>query len=141
MFEEFEKLNKSEKLKCLLAGNESKNDDGISNMINLLYESYDEIKLLMICSGGTEHESFLEKIIDKEVKMIMSYIDDLGGLTNKEREMYKMNVRIIIASHFKGVIEIFKHNLSLEDANLYLNNLEEFYRVGWKYFFEKITEK
>lgn len=141
MRKEFENLSQDEKLKYLLMGNNNTSDDELDGMIDLLYASYDELKLLMLCSGGTAYESFMDQLIDKEVKIIMSYIDGVKHISDKEKDMYKMNAHIIITAYFNGLIEIFRHNLSEEDADLYLRNVEEFYSVGWKHFFNKLKDK
>ncbi len=140
MFDEFEKLSQEEKRQYLLRENEGTAGDELGEMIDFLYERCDELILLMVCSPGSAYEDFSKQLIDKEVKMIVSYLEGIEYLSQGEREGYKMTVRMIITSHFTGLVEIFRQDISKEELVACVRDAEEFYQVGWRHFFRKVAE-
>ncbi len=110
--------------------------DILMNMLDYMYEYYDEFKLLFCRAGGTKYENYLEEYISIEViatEQFMKVMRENGILQVEIDQQLSHNLASML---FNGVIEVFKHDMSYEAAKDYVTKLRLFYTAGWMKLFE-----
>ncbi len=110
--------------------------DALRTMVDYMYEHYEVFKLLFCRSFGTKYESYLEQFIAIEVESTKIFLD-----TMKENHFFFVEIDEQLSHNlssmlFKGLIEIFEHDMSYEHAADYVHKLMLFYTAGWMKLFE-----
>jgi AcrR family transcriptional regulator len=111
--------------------------EALNDMIDYMYEHYDEFKLLFCKSAGTKYESYLEKFISVEVDSTKQFLNLM-----KENMFFSVEIDDQLSHNlssmlFKGIIEVFEHDMSYEHAKSYIHKLHMFYTAGWMRLFEE----
>lgn len=105
-------------------------------MLDYMYDYYDEFKLLFCRSAGTKYEFYLEQFIAIEENSTIQFLDlmkENGILSVEIDDQLNHNLASML---FKGIIEIFEHDMSYEHAKDYVHKLRMFYTAGWMKLFE-----
>lgn len=108
----------------------------LKTIVDHMYRHYDEFKLIFCRASGTKYEFYLEQFIDVEVAATRQFLDlmEANGLLKAEiDEQLSHNLSSML---FKGLIEIFEHDMSYEQAVKYAHKLGLFYTAGWMKLFE-----
>ena len=109
--------------------------DGINEMLDYVYEHYDNFKLLLCKSEGTPFTSFIHNIVEREVASTDRYIE-LMRKSGKDMPYIDPELQHMIASgQFSGVFEIVVHDMEKEAAIRKVSMLKEFYTAGWERLF------
>lgn len=111
-------------------------NNGLSNMINFMYECYDEFKLVFCRAFGTKYETYLEEFIKIEVDSTMQFLDNMKANHYFEVEIDEHLIHILSSMLFQGIVEIFEHDMDYEYAVKYVDKLRIFYTAGWMKLFE-----
>ncbi len=104
-----------------------------NGFISYVYEHFDIFQLLIKCSKGSSYERFLDDLVEILVKSTEHFMKEsnheaiiLGKVASHE------TIHILISSYLNGLFEPVNHNMSLEDALIYTEQLKYFFDVGWK---------
>ena len=109
--------------------------DGINEMLDYVYDHYDNFKLLLCKSEGTPFTSFIHNIVEREVTSTDRYIE-LMRKSGKDMPYIDPELQHMIASgQFSGVFEIVVHDMEKEAAIRKVMMLKEFYTAGWERLF------
>jgi len=115
-------------------GNISKT--ALDTMVDYMYQYYDEFKLLFCRSSGTEYESYMDKFVSIEVdatRQFLILMERNGFFSVDIDDQLSRNLANML---FKGIIEIFEHDMTYEHAKKYIHMLRIFYTAGWMKLFE-----
>ncbi|SHO44031.1 TetR/AcrR family transcriptional regulator [Anaerocolumna xylanovorans] len=108
----------------------------LQTMVDYMYRYYDEFKLVFCRSSGTKYEFYLEQFIVIEVAATRQFLDLMeanGFMTAEIDDQLSHNLASML---FKGLIEIFEHDMPYEQAAKYVHKLGLFYTAGWMKLFE-----
>lgn len=108
----------------------------LDTMLDYMYQYYDEFKLLFCRSNGTKYESYMEQFISIEVDSTRQFLDLMeknGFFSADVDDQLSHNLANML---FKGMIEIFEHDMTYEHAKKYIHKLRIFYTAGWMKLFE-----
>ena len=106
-------------------------DFKVKNIVDIIYSDFDAFKLI-VCSGyGSSYEYFIDEMIDIETENTFRFIDDLKSAGIKINNVRHDFAHIIASSLFNGMFEVVRHDLSKEDALIYIRDLENFFKAGW----------
>ena len=109
--------------------------DGINDMLDYVYDHYDNFKLLLCKSEGTPFTTFIHNIVEREVTSTDRYIE-LMRKSGKDMPYIDPELQHMIASgQFSGVFEIVVHDMEKEAAIRKVMMLKEFYTAGWERLF------
>ena len=78
----------------------------IQDMIDFIYDNYDEFRLLLDASYGTEYQSFLDELVDIEVDYTYRYMKVTGCHSTESGEVSETFIHIIVTAYFNGFFEI-----------------------------------
>lgn len=102
--------------------------------IDYIYDNFEEFKLLIVCSGGSSVETFIEDL----AKYIGS-IDILRIDILKEKGIFidDFVIHMIVKFYITSICELVEHNIPREDAVKYISTLSTFFFAGWAELLKK----
>lgn len=111
-------------------------DDGMSRMIDYIYENFDLFKILLT-SGETEiYQEVLHRIIDLDVACTTRFIEQTGNDAFSSGRLTPELAHILCCAFYSGFFEIVMHDMPKEQAKEHIQRLRKFYNMGWKTIFE-----
>lgn len=105
--------------------------DCMMEMLLYSYNHLDEFKLLLCCSEGTRFAGMLDEMVEIETKGTHDYMDVLKKLGRPSPYIDEHLEHILITGMFNAYFELIIHEMPLEQAKIYLNEMREFYTAGW----------
>ncbi|MGL6199172.1 MAG: TetR/AcrR family transcriptional regulator [Lachnospiraceae bacterium] len=102
-------------------------EQGFIDLMNFIYDNFDEFKLLTTCPVGTEYDDFISGIVDMDMKH-ESYWE-----IRKKETLSGFNLilqRMLSKNFFTSLFEPVINDLSREDARLYIEKFYKFYMRG-----------
>ena len=105
-------------------------------MIDIVYDSFDEYKLIICKSKGSEYEKFVDRLIEIETDNTIRFIEELNAAGIKINEVRADLSHMLATAMFNGMFEVIEHDFDKEDARQYIKQLQYFFNAGWKKLLE-----
>ncbi len=105
---------------------------GMARLIDYMYENRDAFQLLILCAEGTKHEDFLHRLAEKETESSLAYIEVLRQEGICVRSVHRKLIHIVSSGLFTAVFETIVHDMPIEEAREYIQQLERFHTAGWE---------
>lgn len=125
--ESFEELSDEEKINHM--GVESRTS--LNEIVNYIYEHFDEFKLIICKSEGTSYENFIHNMVEIEVEETYQFIDALRSQGKHVPNIEKAVCHMIVSGMFSGIFELIEHDMKKENAKKYVSEFQDFYIAGW----------
>lgn len=125
--EDFEKLPEEEKENHI--GVESRTS--LNEIVDYVYEHFDEFKLIICKSEGTSYENFVHNMVEIEVEETYQFIDALRSQGKDVPNIEKAVCHMIVSGMFSGIFELIEHDMKKENAKKYVSEFQDFYIAGW----------
>lgn len=106
--------------------------NNIGRFMDCIYDHFDEFKLLITCSEGTEFSGYIDKLVDIEVESTLDFIEITKNRALSSGKVSFEMIHIISNAFLSAVFESVRHDMPKEKANGYVFNLSEFFTAGWK---------
>ncbi|MCM1514736.1 MAG: TetR/AcrR family transcriptional regulator [Anaeroplasma bactoclasticum] len=106
-------------------------DNKIDVMIDIVYDNFDEFKLIICKSVGSGYEYYVDKMVDIETENTHRFIKQLNEAGIKTNEVRADLAHILASAMFNGIFEVVSHDLLREDARYYIKQLQDFFNAGW----------
>ena len=125
-----------------LPGNEQRerfieySDRGFEAVIAYIYEHFYEIKLLITGAPGNYYQEFLESIVKLDTDCTKKFLFQVGSKALMEGRITDGFLHVVSSAFYSGVFEIVIHDMPMEEARKYVNELRIFYGNGWKEYFQ-----
>ena len=103
----------------------------MTEMLLYAYEHLDEFKLILCRSEGTRFSGMIDEMVEIEVKGTHDYKEVLKALGCPSPEIDPRLEHILITGMFGTFMELIIHEMPLEQALSYLNEMRAFYSAGW----------
>lgn len=103
----------------------------MTEMLLYAYEHLDEFKLILCRSEGTRFSGMIDEMVEIEVKGTQDYKEVLKALGRPSPEIDPRLEHILITGMFGTFMELIIHEMPLEQALIYLNEMRAFYSAGW----------
>ena len=100
-------------------------------MLLYMHEHRDEFHLLLCSAEGTRYASMLEEAIDLEIAATHRYYRVLEQLGSPAPAIDERLEHILVTGMMNAYFEIIVHDMPLESAFRYLDELSDFYTAGW----------
>lgn len=104
--------------------------DCFDEMLDYIYDHFDEFTLLLKCSYGTKAADFIERLVDVEVEYTIKFIEAIGNDAIEKGRASQPFLHIVTKAYFTGFFEIVLQGMEKEDAIQYLQQLRNFYNAG-----------
>lgn len=125
--ESFGELSDEEKINHM--GVESRTS--LNEIVDYIYEHFDEFKLIICKSEGTSYENFIHNMVEIEVEETYQFIDALRSQGKHVPNIEKAVCHMIISGMFSGIFELIEHDMKKENAKKYVSEFQDFYIAGW----------
>ena len=103
----------------------------MKEMLLYSHEHHDECYLILQCSEGTRYASMLDELVELEVEATHRFYDVLGKLGSPVPEIDKRLEHILVTGMLNAYFEMIIHDMPLDCAKVYLEELHAFYTAGW----------
>lgn len=110
-------------------------DDGFPNLIQYIYEHFEEFKLLVTCAPGTMYQEFLESLVALDTRCTRRFLQESGSRALAENRITDGFLHVVSSAFYSGIFEAVIHDMPQEEAKLYINELRMFYSNGWKAYY------
>ena len=107
----------------------------MQSIIDLMYDRYNEFKLLICCADGTRYANFTEQIAELDEKYTLKYIADTGNDVISSGRAGTRLIHLLCSSYVYGFFEIIRHDMSKEQAQVHISQLQDFFSHGWDKLF------
>lgn len=104
----------------------------IAYFLDLIYEYYDEFKLLICCSAGTRHENFVHDFVMMEQRETLAFLEAAKKQGIPVNDIRPQELHMLLSAYISAIFEIINHDFTKEDASHYLVTLQNFFYPGWR---------
>ncbi len=105
---------------------------GVSDdMLLYAYEHLEKFKLILCHSEGTRFSDLIDTMVEIETKGTHDYLEVLKKLGRPAPPIDERLEHILITGMFNTFFELIIHEMPLEEAKHYLEEMRAFYTAGW----------
>ena len=105
--------------------------DCMREMLFYMKDHRNESHLLLRCADGTPYAGMVDEIIELEVDSTDRYCAVLSSLGRPTPHIDPRLEHILVTGMMNAYFEMILHDMPLEDALRYLDELNAFYTAGW----------
>lgn len=106
-------------------------DARINEMLDIVYSNFDEFKLIISKSKGSEYENYVDKLIEIETDNTVRFISELNAAGIKVNDVRADLSHMLATAMFNGMFEVVEHDFTKDDARSYIKQLQYFFNAGW----------
>lgn len=104
----------------------------VIDFVDYIYDHFDEFRLLIVCSGGSSYENYLDELVEIVVESMTQLINGMGHkIMIQGKEVTPDLVHILVSSNLYGYFEPITHGMTREEARVYVAQLKYFFDIGW----------
>lgn len=126
--EDFEKLSAKEQTSNM----SDTSGDGMDQMIDYIYEHYDNFRLLMKCGDSGKFETFIHNMVDREMRSSLEYVKKMKEDGIEIPIVEESLMHMIYTGFFSSIFQIIEHDIDKETAKRNVHKLREFNTGGWE---------
>ena len=104
----------------------------IMALIDLIYESFDEFKLLICRSEGTRYTDFVHEFVMMEQQETLAYMEAARKIGIPVKDVEPKELHLLMSAYSAALFEIVVHDFSREEAEHYTQTLLAFFVPGWR---------
>ena len=110
-------------------------DQGFSVLVDMIYENFDQFKLLVTCSPTNFYHEFLEKIVALDIQCMRKFLTVTHCRAYADGEITDGFLHVVSSAFYSGIFEVVIHDMPRKEAENYINQLRKFYNSGWNDYF------
>lgn len=126
--EDFEKLSAKEQTSNM----SDTSGDGMDQMIDYIYEHYDNFRLLLKCGDSGKFETFIHNMVDREMRSSLEYVKKMNEDGIEIPIVGESLMHMIYTGFFSSIFQIIEHDIDKEIAKRNVHKLREFNTGGWE---------
>ena len=126
--EDFEKLSAKEQTSNM----SDTSGDGMDQMIDYIYEHYDNFRLLLKCGDSGKFETFIHNMVDREMRSSLEYVKKMKEDGIEIPIVGESLMHMIYTGFFSSLFQIIEHDIDKETAKRNVHKLREFNTGGWE---------
>lgn len=126
--EDFEKLSAKEQTSNM----SDTSGDGMDQMIDYIYEHYDNFRLLLKCGDSGKFETFIHNMVDREMRSSLEYVKKMKEDGIEIPIVGECLMHMIYTGFFSSIFQIIEHDIDKEIAKRNVHKLREFNTGGWE---------
>ena len=112
-------------------------DRGFEAVIAYIYEYFSEFKLLITGAPGKYYQEFLEGLVELDTNSTKKFMIQVGSKALAEGRVTDGFLHVVSSAFYSGIFEVVIHDMPMEEAKNYINELRAFYGNGWKEYYRK----
>ena len=103
---------------------------GMDEMLDYVYDYFEEFQLLLDASYGTRYQDFVEHLVEIETEYTYKYMDATQS-TREGSLITEEFIHIMARAMFDSMFEVVRHHMDRDTARKYLHMLEKYHYGGW----------
>lgn len=103
---------------------------GMDEMLDYVYDHFEEFQLLLDASYGTRYQDFVEHLVEIETEYTYKYMDATQS-TREGSLITEEFIHIMARAMFDSMFEVVRHHMDRDIARKYLHMLEKYHYGGW----------
>ena len=125
---EFEKLSSDDQTKNMA----SISNEGMEQMLDYVYDHYDNFKLLLKCGDSGKYEDFIHGMVDREIKSSHRYLEKMKEDGVEVPVVDDSLMQMIYTGFFSSIFQIIEHDIDRITAKENIKQLKQFNIGGWE---------
>ena len=110
-------------------------NEGFSGLVDMIYDYFDQFKLLVTCSPNNFYHEFLEKIVELDMQCMKQFLTVTHCRAYEDGEITDGFLHVVSSAFYSGIFEVVIHDMPRKKAENYINQLRKFYNSGWNDYF------
>lgn len=106
-------------------------DGGTAELVDYIYEHFDEFRLLLDASYGTRFHNFVDALVRIEVEYTYKYMETAGYPARMGDALTEKLLHIVTTSRFESIFEVVRHGMTRREAAEYIDLLSRYHRTGF----------
>ena len=106
--------------------------DGMDQMIDYIYEHYDNFRLLLKCGDSGKFETFIHNMVDREMRSSLEYVKKMKEDGIEIPIVGESLMHMIYTGFFSSIFQIIEHDIDKKTAKRNVHKLREFNTGGWE---------
>lgn len=107
-------------------------DKTFHELLNLIYENFDDMKLLICCAEGTCYENIVDCMANYETQIVLRTLPELRKKGFSIPLVEKETIALMMRNQYRTYIEFIKNDFSREEAEVFVRSIEKFFTSGWR---------
>ena len=103
--------------------------------LEYIYDHLDEFCLILMCSEGTRYSNMVDEMMKVEEESTEEFIALMRKNGKVIPEIDPLLEHMVTSGYFTSFFEVVRHSVPREDARIYIQNLQAFYKAGWERLF------
>ena len=103
----------------------------MQELLQYSYAHRDALHLILRCAKGTGYAGMIDELVELEVEATHKYYIVLGKLGHPVPKIDLRLEHILVTGMLNAYFEMILHDMPPEYAKQYLQELNDFYTVGW----------
>ena len=103
--------------------------------LEYIYDHLDEFRLILMCSEGTRYTNMVDEMMKIEEESTEEFIALMRKNGKEIPEIDPLLEHMVTSGYFTSFFEVVRHSVPREDARVYIQNLQAFYKAGWERLF------
>ena len=125
---EFEKLSADDQTKSVA----SMSNDGMEQMLDYVYDHYDNFKLLLKCGDSGKYEDFIHRIVNREIESSHRYLEKMKEEGVEIPVVEDSLMHMIYTGFFSSIFQIIEHDFDKQSAIKNISQLKQFNIGGFE---------
>lgn len=125
---EFEKMSADDQTRNMT----SMSNDGMDQMLDYVYDHYDNFKLLLKCGDSGKYEEFIHGMVDREIKSSHRYLEKMKEEGVEIPVVEDSLMHMIYTGFFSSIFQIIEHDIDRITAKENIKQLKQFNIGGWE---------
>lgn len=103
---------------------------GMDEMLDYVYDRFEEFQLLLDASYGTRYQDFVERLVEIETEYTYKYMEATKFIQDGSMITEEF-IHIMARAMFDSMFEVVRHRMDRDTARKYLHMLEKYHYGGW----------
>lgn len=104
---------------------------GMSEILDYIYDNFEEFQLLLDSSYGTKFQDFVERLVEIETEYTYKYMEATDVNNENSKMITEDFIHIMTRAMFESMFEVVRHKMPKDTAVKYMKMLERYHYAGW----------
>ena len=104
----------------------------VTMFLDLIYDHFEEFRLLICCSEGTKYADFIHQFVLKEQDSTERYLQEAKRLGFAVKEIESEELHLLLSAYVTALFEVVIHEFPRDKAVHYLGTVRTFFNPGWR---------
>ncbi|MDO4283876.1 MAG: TetR/AcrR family transcriptional regulator [Eubacteriales bacterium] len=109
--------------------------DGMMEMLDYIYDHFDEFRILLDASYGTAYQHFVEELIRIEEYYTYRYMETIGCQSVTSGQVTREFLHMVTTAYYESLFEVVRHRMEREQARRYVRMLSRYHSAGFDTLF------